>query len=102
MLIQMYFQKQPMFWIPKGWAPYWAEWLLSFPRAPVGSVSVQSWSIACMAVILLVSDALVSAVGLVVASITPTTKQKEEPMKASSGEKASTEKEPTQEGKKEL
>lgn len=68
----------------------------------MGSVSVQSWSIACMAVILLVSDALVSAVGLAVASKT-TTKQKEEPMKAGSGEKkASTEKEPTQAEKKEL
>ncbi|CAG8982835.1 hypothetical protein HYALB_00006645 [Hymenoscyphus albidus] len=100
MLLQMWFQKQPMFWIPKGWAPYWAEWLLSFPRAPVGSVSVQSWSVACMAVILLVSDALVAAVALVVTAGTKTrTKKMEEPVKAESGKKAKGEQ--TQE-KKEL
>ncbi|EHK99163.1 putative protein get1 [Glarea lozoyensis 74030] len=38
MLLQFWFQKQPMFWIPQGWAPYYAEWLLSFPRAPVDAV----------------------------------------------------------------
>lgn len=53
-----------MFWIPKGWVPYYAEWLLSFPRAPLGSVSIQAWVLACGAVILLVSDALVAMVAL--------------------------------------
>jgi hypothetical protein len=55
-----------MFWLPQGWAPYYAEWLLSFPRAPLGSISVQSWGIACLAVIQLLSDAIVAAVRLVV------------------------------------
>lgn len=45
--------------------PYYAEWLLSFPRAPLGSVSIQAWALACGAVILLVSDALVAIVALV-------------------------------------
>ncbi|TVY58016.1 Protein get1, partial [Lachnellula suecica] len=63
-LLQFWFQKQPMFWVPKGWMPYYAEWLLSFPRAPVGSVSIQAWGLACGAIILLVSDAIVAVVAL--------------------------------------
>ncbi|KAI9048726.1 hypothetical protein LZ554_007557 [Drepanopeziza brunnea f. sp. 'monogermtubi'] len=66
--LQFWFSKQAMFWIPKGWVPYYAEWLLSFPRAPLGSVSIQSWTLACGAVILLVSDALVAIVALVKSS----------------------------------
>jgi hypothetical protein len=53
-----------MFWLPKGWMPYYAEWLLSFPRAPVGSISIQAWALACGAVILLVSDAIVAVIAL--------------------------------------
>lgn len=37
--------------------PYYIEWVLSFPKAPLGSISVQSWWIACASVILLVGDA---------------------------------------------
>ncbi|EPE36819.1 Protein get1 [Glarea lozoyensis ATCC 20868] len=93
MLLQFWFQKQPMFWIPQGWAPYYAEWLLSFPRAPVGSVSVQSWSIACLAVIQLVSDAVVAAVALAATPRSAGVKQREA-MKVP-GEKTT----PAQEGK---
>jgi len=64
-LTQFWFSKQPMFWIPKGWVPYYAEWLLSFPRAPLGSISVQAWALACGAVILLVSDAIIAVISLV-------------------------------------
>lgn len=53
-----------MFWLPKGWVPYYAEWLLSFPRAPVGSISIQAWALACGAIILLVSDAIVAVIAL--------------------------------------
>ena len=67
-----------MFWIPKGWAPYYAEWLLSFPRAPLGSISIQAWALACGAIILLVSDAITAIVGLV---LTSKTKTKGAPMK---------------------
>lgn len=41
---------------------------MSFPRAPVGSVSINAWSAACAAIILLVSDALIAIV-LLVASL---------------------------------
>ena len=79
-----------MFWIPKGWVPYYAEWLLSFPRAPLGSISIQAWSLACAAMILLISDAFVATMALVMgAGKTPA--QKGEPMKFA-GEKGSTEK----------
>jgi hypothetical protein len=77
-----------MFWIPKGWVPYYAEWLLSFPRAPLGSISIQAWALACGAIILLVSDALAAIIALAVGSgVVSKTKSKGEPMKVS-GEKA--------------
>ncbi|EDO01470.1 hypothetical protein SS1G_03945 [Sclerotinia sclerotiorum 1980 UF-70] len=86
MLLQFWFSKQAMFWLPKGWFPYYAEWLLSFPRAPLGSISIQAWTLACAAVILLVSDALVAVVALVLGARTGVQGQKakkmEEPMKA--------------------
>lgn len=63
--LQMWFQKQPMFWVPKGWIPYYAEWLLSFPRAPVGGVSIQVWTSACGAVIMLLSSAIAGVIALV-------------------------------------
>lgn len=43
-----------MFWIPKGWVPNYAAFLLAFPRAPRGSVSVQVWGIACATVVQIV------------------------------------------------
>jgi hypothetical protein len=76
-----------MFWIPQGWVPYYAEWLLSFPRAPLGSISIQAWSLACASIILLVSDALVAAIALATrAFVGPPQMGKEESMKFS-GEK---------------
>jgi hypothetical protein len=73
-----------MFWIPSGWVPYYAEWLLSFPRAPLGSISIQAWVLACGAIILLVNDAIIAVIGLVVSSRASTAtsqKTKEDPMK---------------------
>ena len=91
-----------MFWIPKGWVPYYAEWLLSFPRAPLGSISIQAWSLACAAIILLVSDALVATIALVMGTAkAPAEKDKGKPMKFG-GENASTEKASTEKSKKEL
>ncbi|KFY72978.1 hypothetical protein V499_06884, partial [Pseudogymnoascus sp. VKM F-103] len=101
MLIQFWYAKQAMFWLPQGRIPYYGEWLLSCPRAPLGSISIQVWGMACAAVILLVSDAVVAVVGLVMAM---KGQKKAAPMKAG-GEKvkmgvpASTEK---AEAKKEL
>jgi hypothetical protein len=47
-----------MFWIPANWVPYYAEWILSFPRAPLGSVSINIWGIACASMIALVAEAI--------------------------------------------
>lgn len=55
--------------------PYYAEWLLSFPRAPLGSVSVNVWVLACAAVITLAHDAVVAVVALVTKSGSPTQKR---------------------------
>lgn len=60
-LLQFWYQKEPMFWMPKRWVPIYIEWILSFPRAPIGSVSIQMWAISCGTVIRLVGAALVAA-----------------------------------------
>ena len=53
-----------MFWLPHGWFPYYAEWILSFPKAPIGSVSIASWQVACSGVMALLSDTIVAIIGL--------------------------------------
>jgi len=53
-----------MFWIPRGWVPSYVEWILAFPRAPTGSVSIQMWGIACATVVQLVGAAVVAGVVL--------------------------------------
>lgn len=58
-LTNFWFSKQPMFWVPRGWVPYPVEWVLSFPRAPVGSVSVNIWGIACATAVGLVAEGVV-------------------------------------------
>jgi hypothetical protein len=60
LFLQFWYAKRALYYIPKGWAPYYAEWILSFPKAPIGSVSIQIWGIACASVIALVSEALVA------------------------------------------
>ena len=98
MFLQFWYARQPIFWLPKGWMPYYAEWLLSFPRAPLGSISIQAWSLACAAMILLVSDALVALTALTIGTCSAP-RAKEAPMMASS-EKAG--KGQSKEGKKDL
>ncbi|KAI1340104.1 CHD5-like protein-domain-containing protein [Xylariaceae sp. FL0016] len=56
--------KEPMFWLPAGWFPHYVEWVLSFPRAPMGSVSIVSWQTACMGVVKLLSDTVAAILGL--------------------------------------
>ena len=77
-----------MFWLPYGWFPYYAEWILSFPRSPIGSVSIASWQLACTGVIALFSDLITGILGLVLSA-----KQQEAPVPAgrakTTGEKAS-------------
>ncbi|PMD43988.1 hypothetical protein L207DRAFT_508750 [Hyaloscypha variabilis F] len=94
MFLQFWYSKQAMFWIPKGWVPYYAEWLLSFPRAPLGSISIQAWFLACTAIIILVSDALVAIVALVAGLGSGTAqKAKKEPIAVPSEKAGSKEKE---------
>lgn len=55
--VQWTYTRVPMYWLPKGWIPWYGEWLLSFPRAPRGSVSVQVWQMACGSVLAMAIDA---------------------------------------------
>lgn len=63
-LINTYFSSTPMFWLPQGWVPYYAEWVLSCPRAPLGSISINVWGIACGSVIAMVSEAIRATITL--------------------------------------
>jgi hypothetical protein len=47
-LLQFCFSRQALFWLPQGWVPGYVEWLLSFPRAPKGSISIARQSLHCM------------------------------------------------------
>ncbi|KAF3930969.1 hypothetical protein ABW19_dt0203673 [Dactylella cylindrospora] len=49
LFLQFWYRKEPVFWLPNGWLPDYLEWVLSFPQAPSGSVSVNVWS-ACAAI----------------------------------------------------
>lgn len=75
-----------MFWLPHGWFPGYAEWLVAFPRAPRGSVSITSWQLACTGVLVLLKDTILAVVALVQdAKATPAKegqekKQKETPV----------------------
>ncbi|KAI9680571.1 MAG: GET complex subunit get1 [Caeruleum heppii] len=66
LFLQFWYAKQSMFWLPQGWLPSYAEWLLAFPRAPRGSVSIQIWGAACASVIQLLSTAMMAAYALLV------------------------------------
>ncbi|CAG8935300.1 unnamed protein product [Penicillium salamii] len=54
--LQFWYSKTPVFPLPTGWFPYYAEWIVSFPRAPLGSVSIQVWSNVCAAAIALAAE----------------------------------------------
>ncbi len=64
-VLPFWYAKQPMFWLPEGWFPYYVEWILSFPRAPLGSISIASWQLACAGFIMLVSDTITAFLGLI-------------------------------------
>ncbi|KAL1965114.1 hypothetical protein VTN77DRAFT_6027 [Rasamsonia byssochlamydoides] len=63
LFLQFYYAKTPMFELPPGWVPYSVEWVLSFPRAPLGTVSIQVWSTACATVITLTGEGVASMMG---------------------------------------
>ncbi len=68
-----------MFWLPAGWVPYYVEWILSFPRAPLGSVSINVWGAACASMIVHVNEALAAAWVLITKKPVPMP-TKEDPM----------------------
>lgn len=82
MFLPFWYSKEPMFWLPHGWFPYYAEWILSFPRAPLGSISIVSWQLACNGVIMLVSDTFTAILGLALGA---KVQAREQPMKAAQG-----------------
>ncbi|KAG5924590.1 hypothetical protein E4U42_004601 [Claviceps africana] len=57
--VPFWYGKEPIFWLPYGWFPFYAEWIISFPRAPLGSVSATSWQLACSGVLKLLSEIIV-------------------------------------------
>lgn len=57
-ILQFWFSKSPIFDLPRGWLPWQVEWILSFPRAPLGTVSIQVWGGACGTVIALAGGAM--------------------------------------------
>lgn len=65
--LPMWYAREPMFWLPYGWFPYYVEWFASFPRAPLGSVSIVIWQWACTGMLALVMETLVGVVGLIAA-----------------------------------
>ncbi|KAL1999847.1 hypothetical protein VTN02DRAFT_3890 [Thermoascus thermophilus] len=58
LFLQFYYSKTPVFELPPGWVPYYVQWLLSFPRAPLGTISIQVWSSACAAAIAVIGELL--------------------------------------------
>ncbi|WWD19245.1 protein GET1 [Kwoniella shandongensis] len=46
-----WYRKQPIFWLPQGWVPKPVAWILSFPSAPLGSVSSGAWGAVCKRVL---------------------------------------------------
>lgn len=90
MFLQFWYSKQAMFWLPYGLVPYYGEWLLSFPRAPLGSISIQAWQLACGSAILLVSDAIIAVIGLFMEAKTAPAQKKAEPTKAAGEKKTAT------------
>ncbi|WWC63511.1 uncharacterized protein I303_106114 [Kwoniella dejecticola CBS 10117] len=51
LVLVWWFRKKPVFWLPEGWVPYPIAWLISFPSAPIGSVSSGAWSTICTRVL---------------------------------------------------
>ncbi|KAK8218667.1 CHD5-like protein-domain-containing protein [Phyllosticta capitalensis] len=87
-VLQFWYAKQALFWIPQGWVPRYVEWILAFPKAPTGSVSIQVWGFACASVVGMVGEALAALWVLGVRRRVQGNKQKmEEPMPAGTEKK---------------
>ncbi|ODH25675.1 protein GET1 [Paracoccidioides brasiliensis] len=66
--LQFWFSKTPIFTLPPSWIPWQVEWVLSFPRAPMGTVSIQVWGGACAVVVALIGEAIGATVRYLYAS----------------------------------
>lgn len=64
--LQFWYSKTPVFALPAGWFPYYVEWILSFPRAPLGCVSIQVWSNVCATAIAVAGEILGGIIAQVV------------------------------------
>ncbi len=80
--LQFWYGKVPMFWLPSGWVPWYVEWLLSFPKAPLGSISIQVWFVACASAVQIASQALAAVWALRIQS---RIEEKGKPMKMGAG-----------------
>ncbi|EEH08712.1 CHD5 domain-containing protein [Histoplasma capsulatum G186AR] len=65
LFLQFWYSKTPIFTLPPGWIPWQVQWVLSFPRAPMGTVSIQIWGGACATVVALVGDAMKASLAYV-------------------------------------
>jgi hypothetical protein len=63
--LQFWHAKTPVFTYPRGWFPWYVEWVLGWPRCPYGGVSINIWSTACGTVIALVSQLIVYTISYV-------------------------------------
>ncbi|KAK4189895.1 CHD5-like protein-domain-containing protein [Podospora australis] len=66
--LPMWYSREPMFWLPFGWFPYYVEWFASFPRAPMGSVSIVVWQWACTGMLTLIIETVMAVWALVATS----------------------------------
>lgn len=60
LFLQFRYNTTPVFALPPGWFPYYVEWILSFPKAPMGSVSVQVWSSVCAVAVRVMAEVVSS------------------------------------------
>ncbi|KAJ5570420.1 CHD5-like protein [Penicillium hispanicum] len=70
--LQFWYSKTPVFALPADWFPYYVQWVLSFPRAPLGSVSIQVWNNVCATAISVVAELLGSLLVQVIDQKKPT------------------------------
>ncbi|RAL16520.1 guided entry of tail-anchored proteins factor 1 [Aspergillus homomorphus CBS 101889] len=76
--LQFWYSKTPVFMLPDGWVPHYVAWVLSFPRAPFGSVSIQIWSNVC-------ATAITTLAEIVTALLLQTGKGASEPVPVPTG-----------------
>ena len=62
--IGFWYRKEALLWLPSGWFPYYAEWIISWPSAPLGSISIVMWSWACAGFFTLIGDTVRAVSGL--------------------------------------